>query len=530
MLEQIAVLQDDEGNLANLNDVVKVSIYEETKGLTPIGEFSVAKVIKTTKGLRDFSEYLSNRLGNCKLILGRLLTGIFFQTMTKKGFTLLEANSYDNTLLEVIFTERKKKSEKYHETLPIVPKKPEPIDQVGNYYFDFYQLQKRHPEITSKKALLPFLSHEVFVSLTLICNHIMPWLDVFCEGHNLTYHSKRKDGLYHVIITHIRDKQELVTKYGSLKGYVSEVYYSYHQLKELMLTQRNMLTTPYGILVPKYQMTNQRDKFRNSLSFYPNGNLKSIYLEERISVESSVGKVKAEFLTFYEDGGIHRIFPKYGQISGYWSEENEYEQETEYRLELSPCTITNKITSFTFYPQQELEAVTILSTETLFIDTPIGRIQGRHGCALYRNGKIKSMEPASPTKISTVFGLATVYDTQALAMNAEKNSLEFDEEGALVGMAVVGESLQILGEDGDMVYSPMIQPSRIDPEQLELLPLYITLTSKYLLIRNIARQEYKFDRKDHRFLFIPFTSYCNSLVTGACSSCSGCNGCSGIKS
>jgi hypothetical protein len=522
MLEQIAVLQDDEGKLANLNDVVKISIFEETKGLTPIYEFRIPKVIKTTKGLRDFSESLSNKLGDCKILLGSLMTGIFFQTMTKKGFTLLEAKSYDLTLLEVIFADHKNKQENQEEILIEVPKKPEPVDQEGNFFLDLYQLQKRHPEISSKKAILPFLSHELFISLTLMCSHVMPWLEPFCEEHNLTYSTKREGRVYRIDITHRRGKAELVTKYGNLSGYVSEVYHAYHQLKEVMLTQRNVLTTPYGSLVPKYQMTNERDKFRNSLSFYPNGNLKSIYLEERVSVETSIGTVNVEFLSFYDSGELHRIFPKYGQLSGFWSEENEYEQEADYRFELVPCRINNKITSFTFYPQQELAAVTILSSQKLMIDTPVGRIQGRYGLALFKDGKLRSMEPAYPTNIITDFGMATVYDTQALGIHAEKNSLEFDEDGSLVGMAVVAESLKITGESGDVVVSPILQPSRMDPEQLELLPLYITVGKEYLLIRNVTRQEQRYDRRDYSFQFILNPWYCSSLVTGGCSSCSGC--------
>jgi hypothetical protein len=522
MLEQIAILQDDEGKLANLNNVVKISIYEETKGLTPVQEFSVSKVIKTTKGLRDFSESLSHRLGTCKILLGSLMTGIFFQTMTKKGFTLLEADSYDAAVLEVIFADRKMKQDIQENTLLDVPKKPEPVDQEGNYFLDFYQLQKLHPEISSKKAILPFLSHELFVSLTLICSHVMPWLDNFCEEHNLTYSTKREAGAYRVVITHKRCKEELVTKYGDLSGYVSDVYHSYHQLKEVMLTQRNVLTTPYGKLIPKYQMTSERDKFRNSLSFYPNGNLKSIYLEERVSVSTSIGTMNAEFLTFYEGEELHRIFPKYGQLSGYWSEENEYEQEAAYQLELIPCIINNKIASFTFYPQGELAAATIISSQKLTIDTPVGKIQGRHGVALYKNGKLKSMEPLLPTKISTVLGTATVYDTQAVGMNAEKNSLEFGEDGTLIGMAVVAESLRITGESEEVIYSPSLQPSRIDPEQLELLPLYLSLTKEYLSIRCASRQEYRYSRESNEFQLIPFSSYCSSLVMGGCGSCNGC--------
>jgi hypothetical protein len=431
--------------------------------------------------------------------------------------------------LEQIFNDfknsEKEEKEEREDDLPKVPLEPEPVDHEGNYFFDFYQLQKEHPEISSKKALLPFLCNELFLSLTLTCSHEMPWLNPFCEEHNLDYEASRQEGLYQVVISHktCKTDKSMTTKYGKLEGYVSDVYHSNHQLKEVMLTQRNELLTPFGKLIPKYQVTEARDKFRNSLSFFSNGNLKSIYLEERIYVNTSIGSVIAEFLTFYEGGSIHRIFPKYGQLSGFWSEENEYENEPIFHLDLRPCRIDNKVTSFTFYPQGELAAFTIANTERISIDTPLGRLNGRHGLALHQNGNIKSMEPAYPIKLQTILGTATVYDTQAIGIHADKNSLEFDKEGELISMAVVAESLRVEGDFENVVISPKCVASQLDPEQREILPIYISITPEFIKIRKVMEQESQYKRDSYRFCLEPYQQYCSNLVTGGCTSCSGCS-------
>ena len=42
------------------------------------------------------------------------------------------------------------------------------------------------------------------------------------------------------------------------------------------------------------------------------------------------GDYQAELITFYEDGNVKRVFPLYGQISAYWSVEEEMEQAPYY--------------------------------------------------------------------------------------------------------------------------------------------------------------------------------------------------------
>ena len=49
--------------------------------------------------------------------------------------------------------------------------------------------------------------------------------------------------------------------------------------------------------------------------YYDNGGIKSIYAQEPVKIKTSIGIIKAEFITFYESGAIKRIFPVYGGTS-----------------------------------------------------------------------------------------------------------------------------------------------------------------------------------------------------------------------
>lgn len=524
MQEQIAILLNKFGELADLGDVVKINIIQENDMKSPVIELPVLNTMNTPNSLRDFSETLCQHLGDCHMILGRLMTGIFYQTMVKKGYTLLEADTYSEDLLEQIFIDQKKRITREQEELQTVPRNPEPIDLQGNYYLNFYQLQKKHPEISSKKALLPFLNNELFTSLTLICSHEIPWLLPYCEDHNLSYKAKREEGLYQVIIAHkmCDEIDTLTTKYGRLIGCGIQNYYPNHQIKEVTITKRNELLTSYGKMIPKYQISEARDKYRNSLSFYSNGNIKSIYLEERVYVNTSIGTINAEFLTFYEDGEIHRVFPRYGQLSGFWSEENEYETESEFHIKLAPCVIDHKITSFSFYQSGELAAVTILSSDQLGIDTPLGRLQGRYGVAFFPSGLLKSMEPAFPIRIKTTLGVATLYDTQAIGVHADKNSLGFDENGQLTSMAIIAETLHVKRDQKEVILSPRCVASQIDPEKLEILPLNIDLTPEHIIVRDATKQKHLFERDCNTFVLEPFQQY-SCYLGSNCKTCHGCH-------
>ena len=83
--------------------------------------------------------------------------------------------------------------------------------------------------------------------------------------------------------------------------------------------------TRYGDLTPYSGASDYRKKFRFAVDHYDDGALKSVYLEETQVLSFPAGDFQTELITFYEDGNAKRIFPLYGQISAYWSIEEEVE-------------------------------------------------------------------------------------------------------------------------------------------------------------------------------------------------------------
>ena len=93
--------------------------------------------------------------------------------------------------------------------------------------------------------------------------------------------------------------------------------------------KQTVIRTKVGDLIPLYDISDGRQKNRPSVEFFDSGEVYSVYLQERTNIKTPVGEIPAEFVTFYKSGAVKRVFPLYGQLSGFWTEDQEYELATE---------------------------------------------------------------------------------------------------------------------------------------------------------------------------------------------------------
>lgn len=204
MNSKIAILKDSVNNISDLFHVTHIDIYEKNS------KWEIFKIIdrlevntSTTSALRLFLEDLMKQLGDCKIIIGLTIMGMPYHILDRNDFILCEAETFSLKLLDEVYEDYcMPKEEERKESALDVPSFPQPVDNDGNFYLDFIEVQKYRPEVTSKKALIPFLSHELFQTLTIECSHIMPWLENFLLERGLEYSVKRENGRYLVVITH----------------------------------------------------------------------------------------------------------------------------------------------------------------------------------------------------------------------------------------------------------------------------------------------------------------------------------------
>ncbi|GHU51409.1 hypothetical protein AGMMS49975_04690 [Clostridia bacterium] len=199
----------------------------------------------------------------------------------------------------------------------------------------------------------------------------------------------------------------------------------------LFFEEEKVLCTSAGDLVPAFVETPRR-KYKYSVEYYKTGGVKSVYLNDIQRIMTPAGIFPAEYVTFYESGNLKRFFPTDGKLSGFWGEEDEKTMNVPISLEFSFAAFTAYLSGVYFYESGKIKSVTLYPNEFVDIMTSQGTIKTRVGFSLYEDGKLRSLEPALPTKITTKDGTFRAYDINANCVNADRNSLEFGADGGVI--------------------------------------------------------------------------------------------------
>lgn len=315
--------------------------------------------------------------------------------------------------------------------------------------------------------------------------------------------------------------QSFLTKYGILDGADRYSTFENGQLESICLDREYKLNTSVGILIPRYTDFTGRRKNTKCLSFYPSGEIKSIDLQEQTSINTPIGVIDAELITFYENGAIKRIFPLNGAINGMWSEEDESELVKNICIQLLNTTFNLKINSIYFYPEGSVKSISLFPGKTTSVPTPFGIIEIRNGFSLSKDGHLLTLEPASPYKIRTFLGILHAYDSSAIGIHADKNSLVFDPSDNKISELVTStDIIKITDTSGKIHYfSPTFVESSINDEGTELIPLRIKFNSETVTFSGQDEQKINIsDIIDIKLSSIP-------LVTSECTDCASCGKC-----
>ncbi|NNJ33231.1 Fe-only nitrogenase accessory AnfO family protein [Lacrimispora defluvii] len=178
-MEKIAVFSKDQ-ELVPFQSCNRVEIFEKdgaqwkavrTASFSPITGNTMEKLRRETQAIMTLAE-------DAKAVLCRELSGIPFSVFNQKGYCIFCSEKADQDTLDGMIKDieesdekRRRKEEMIQNAGPVETQTP------GIYFLDLVQLQAECPEVSSKKALLPFLSNTPFLELQLVCAHIPPWLE-----------------------------------------------------------------------------------------------------------------------------------------------------------------------------------------------------------------------------------------------------------------------------------------------------------------------------------------------------------------
>lgn len=312
--------------------------------------------------------------------------------------------------------------------------------------------------------------------------------------------------------------KEVNTRYGMLKGVSYMDCYPDGALRNCVVTERQELLTPFGTLVPLFQDNEIRRKSGKPITFYPNGCLKNLPLQNQTIIPTPLGILPAESLTFYEDGSLRRVFPLDGKLSGYWTEEDERDLAYELDIKISCGRFKSRIIGIQFYPSGSVKSITLWPGELVSVNSPLGPMEVRTGLSFYPGGQLKSLEPARPTPVQTPIGMLYAYDCRAIGLNGDVNSLCFSEEGTLVSLVTSSDEIELTGKTGEkQLFRPGYNQNLFDPEVMDPVPLKVEFAGTKILLYQDGVKESNI--RDHTFTVKPLAPQSD------CSGCSSCTGC-----
>ena len=285
-------------------------------------------------------------------------------------------------------------------------------------------------------------------------------------------------------------------KYGTLNDAYISGYYSTGEVEGYKLEEKSELDILGYKLIPSYEFPDVRRKEFPSVKVYKNGNIRSILLNESTSITTKIGVFEVEKITFYEDGPINRLFLLDGKLSGYWSEDDEYNLAKTYEFNFEFASFDAKVISLHFYKTEELKSITLWPKERVKLILGGYNFIGRIGFSLYKSGKLKSCEPFRPTTINTPIGDIEAYDMNAIGIHGDQNSLNFYEDGKIKSLITSGNTITIYNLEGDtIIHSPRKVRIYSNSEVMDT----ITLTIEFIDDKVIIDGKYGYNIQGNKF-------------------------------
>jgi len=185
-----------------------------------------------------------------------------------------------------------------------------------------------------------------------------------------------------------------------------------------------------------------------------------------------------------------------GKLSGYWSEDDEYNLAKPCKFDFEFASFEAKVMTLHFYKTGEVKSITLWPKERVKLNVGDYNIIGKVGFSLYESGKLKSCEPFRPTTIKTPIGDIEAYDVNALGVHGDQNSLNFYEDGKIKSLITSRNTITISTLDGEKIFhSPKKVRIYSNSEVMDTISLNIEFSEDKVIIDH----EYEYSLVDNKF-------------------------------
>lgn len=188
-MERIAVFTDKVGNISSFNGENVVKLYEKHDEWEIVKEIPFDNSLtKGVKAIRYLFTELIKELDGCKIIVVTEAYGIPYSVFYGEDFSVWELQGEPKQYFDAII----KREQDHVEDLEREAK--EDVVKMlseGHYYIDLAELELTKPELSSKKAIIPFWEENSFDTLEVHCCHIPPWLEAKRDNKEIKMHIRQ---------------------------------------------------------------------------------------------------------------------------------------------------------------------------------------------------------------------------------------------------------------------------------------------------------------------------------------------------
>lgn len=189
MSKKIATIVDDSKKLSSFEIGTSLNIYYKDTGSWQLKE-EIGYSLDISLALSEIRDYIRTiilKLEDCKIVIGKTVSGLPYNIFDRMGFAIFEVAYISDSLLDEIFSEVQEYKNKKNAPPVNLSTSPIQTEIAGIYFLNLIELQEKHPDISSKKALKEFIETTPFYKLELLCSHVPPWFDNFLPLKKLNY-------------------------------------------------------------------------------------------------------------------------------------------------------------------------------------------------------------------------------------------------------------------------------------------------------------------------------------------------------
>jgi Fe-only nitrogenase accessory protein AnfO len=181
---EIGVFLEEKDVISSFEEAKYVKIFEKDKYTWKIKKVILINRLSGKKGINEIrQEYksIAEQMDDCKIIIVKKAFGIPYSVFYMDDFSIWELEGNPLDFLDEVVQGEIEQEELENQEQEVGKKLGK-----GHYFVDLQELELTNPEISSKKAIIPYMKQEDVKKIDIHCCHVPPWLINERDSGNIT--------------------------------------------------------------------------------------------------------------------------------------------------------------------------------------------------------------------------------------------------------------------------------------------------------------------------------------------------------